>query len=317
MLHGYSHRKKYIYNGMWLLNKPDFIVAGQAKTGTTWLYSALKSAPGFKLPPVKELSFFNEAGRHFLLKPQNKHLLDEFTGSGHAVNEQAIEKTKQNMLSRRTENTQHAFGAGHYFWGLYYRYMPRSVSPAGFWLYSHLFAQQKNVVTGDISPLYFTLPAPVIELMAQHLPQVKIVIILRNPVEREWSNIRMNYFAGPQPRPFDIHTYLQKHNYQTDYRRNLNNWLQYFGNRLTCLFYDDLKNNPQQFFDLFVQAVKPGAGSIPVSTPAVGRGVDVPMPAHIRQALIEKNLPQYQYLAQKFGQRSYPAQWLAEALAGK
>ena len=39
--------------------KPDFVVMGAARSGTTWLYHRLKRHPGIFVPPIKEIHYFD------------------------------------------------------------------------------------------------------------------------------------------------------------------------------------------------------------------------------------------------------------------
>lgn len=43
-----------------MLKRPDFVVAGFARCGTTWLYEVLRLHPKVFLPPRKEINFFNQ-----------------------------------------------------------------------------------------------------------------------------------------------------------------------------------------------------------------------------------------------------------------
>src|SRR6185295_12624998 len=41
---------------------PDFLCIGAQKAGTGWLYEQLRSHPGFWMPPMKELHYFDRRG---------------------------------------------------------------------------------------------------------------------------------------------------------------------------------------------------------------------------------------------------------------
>jgi len=43
--------------------QPDFLCVGAQKGGTSWLYQQLESHPGFWMPPVKELHYFDKLSR--------------------------------------------------------------------------------------------------------------------------------------------------------------------------------------------------------------------------------------------------------------
>src|SRR5947209_1078015 len=51
-----------------ILNKPDFLLVGPAKTGTAWLFIQLKLVEGVDVARTKELSFFEEVYFNQLLR---------------------------------------------------------------------------------------------------------------------------------------------------------------------------------------------------------------------------------------------------------
>jgi hypothetical protein len=53
--------------------------------------------------------------------------------------------------------------------------------------YFNLFERNKNSITGEITPSYFYAPE-VPERIAKHCPNVKLLVLLRNPVDAMWSS---------------------------------------------------------------------------------------------------------------------------------
>jgi hypothetical protein len=66
--------------------------------------------------------------------------------------------------------------------------------------YAALFRYKGKLLSGDISPQYCVLSEDVIRQLAGALPDVKIVLLVRDPVARAWSSISMAYEQGK----FDI-----------------------------------------------------------------------------------------------------------------
>ena len=56
------------------------------------------------------------------------------------------------------------------------------------WYETH-FSDHK--VSGEITPAYSTLSKDCVRLVGNYLPLAKIIFIVRNPVDRIWSQIRM------------------------------------------------------------------------------------------------------------------------------
>jgi hypothetical protein len=106
--------------------RPDFVIPGFARCGTTWLYETLRRHPGIYLPERKELDFFSES------------------------------------------------------WG------------KGYPFYANYFVDaQDHQLTGDISPVYAEHPQ-VPERIAATAPEARIVIIVRNQVDR----LRSSYWQS-------------------------------------------------------------------------------------------------------------------------
>lgn len=296
------------------LNRPHFLVVGPAKTGTTWLYEQLKLINGFEMPPTKEINFFSELNFLHIINPRSRKALEEFEMAGYEISVDAIATAKGRFINRRQINRQYAAEQMRPLWGWYYRYFPRNMGGISSYLYSLLFATRNNGTTGDISPLYFGIGEQVIKEIAKWFPELKIVLIIREPVDRAWSNIRMNYYSTQAMPDFSIDSYLAKHNLGSDYKRAITNWERYFKpNQIMYLFYDDLVDNPTGFLQQFLDFVKPGAKATHVIEETIGKGVNKQMDSVLMEQLLKKNWPQYQFLAQKFGPDSYPAQWLKEA----
>jgi hypothetical protein len=62
--------------------------------------------------------------------------------------------------------------------------------------YASLFACKGDRLSGDITPPYCNLREETIERVAKRFPQTKIVLLLRDPVDRAWSRICMAHEAG-------------------------------------------------------------------------------------------------------------------------
>ena len=118
--------------------------------------------------------------------------------------------------------------------------------------YSQLFAPKAALLSGDISPSYGALNDEVIEQVVNYFPNLKVIFLARDPVERAWSHLCMQVRLGLISR-FDA----------TDAEeviRNLRNpgvlarsypseivarWKRYVHPELfRVYFFDDLRENP-------------------------------------------------------------------------
>src|SRR5204862_5410398 len=68
--------------------------------------------------------------------------------------------------------------------------------------YAQLFAPKGSRLSGDISPTYSMLNDEVIERIVHYLPDVKVIFLARDPVERAWSQLSMGV-RREMIQPFD------------------------------------------------------------------------------------------------------------------
>jgi hypothetical protein len=161
--------------------KPDFIGIGPEKTGTSLLYMLLNENIQISMPPCKEIRYWNEGN----LIPL--HNLRAFLTSPHWHYRNLREILKKNLsLSIRNFVYLRKNPTSNLLWSLRYCIGKRSST----W-YSSLFPREGKV-SGDISPLYYHIPEIRIRECSKHNPDMKIIIFIRNPIDRVWSKARMN-----------------------------------------------------------------------------------------------------------------------------
>jgi hypothetical protein len=62
--------------------------------------------------------------------------------------------------------------------------------------YGRLFEHKGSLVSGDISPAYSTLTDEVIQRVVNSFPNLKVLFLARDPVERAWSQLSMGIRLG-------------------------------------------------------------------------------------------------------------------------
>lgn len=159
---------------------PDFICIGAAKTGTSWLYDILKSHPLIWLPPIKEISYFTShyvVGSKEYFRPRRLEQLNEarrywsdpdggpiwrplWDREGRIGAEAAIEHLAKDELT--DDWYQEIFGF-----------------------------RDPDQVAGDISPDYALLPRAGVRHLVSLNPHIRIIVLLRDPVERLISHAAM------------------------------------------------------------------------------------------------------------------------------
>jgi sulfotransferase family protein len=136
---------------------PDFLVIGAQRAGTTWLHRVLRQHPSLWLPPVKELHYFDRLEtKRTILDPKERRRVG----------------LKQ-LLSLDP-------------WLVSYWLRMRSDE----W-YARLFrgAKAEGLVAGEITPAYATLDETVLRRIKRLNDNIKLIFVMRDPVERAWSAV--------------------------------------------------------------------------------------------------------------------------------
>jgi hypothetical protein len=301
-----------------MFSKPDFLVVGPKKTGTTWLYNQFRKTAGIRVTPFKEVSFFYDADVNRLLNAfKDEENIRKFLGNS-AAPEEVIAKVRQNQKKRvatfkakMKRNFRETWKRRFRAWAIFFYIIPRRFNWLSIYLYTLLFKKEKGEVAGDVSPEYFALSPEGIAQVKKYFPNIKIIFIIRDPTERDWSQIRMNHFKNPNSPPFIIEEYLLHRNWDGDYQLAINNWGQQFTQeQILYVFYDELESNPEGFMAKILRFLNPEAKIKQLVTERVGEGVSKGIEPHAQSLLFYRNLKQYEFMAEKFGKDSYPAKWL-------
>lgn len=137
---------------------------GATKAGTTWLYKFLAQHPDCHLRNVKELHFFDG--------------LENGTAQARVARMQRI-IDRADAAAVRTEDAKALIA------------VLNSADEAHYLAYLQDGAGEQRVVA-DITPAYGLLPVERLRKMAALLPDVKFIYLMRDPVARLWSHVRMS-----------------------------------------------------------------------------------------------------------------------------
>lgn len=153
------------------------ICVGAAKAGTSWLHRQLTEHPECHFRAIKELHYFNaiDAGRisNELAKHRDiqAEMLDRLARAGRRPNdEQAARLTDRadwlDVLETKREDVR-----------AYLRYLETGAGQAK--------------VVGEMTPAYALLSEGQLGRIARMAPDVRILYLMREPVDRLWSHVRM------------------------------------------------------------------------------------------------------------------------------
>ncbi|MEL6944162.1 MAG: sulfotransferase, partial [Bacteroidota bacterium] len=135
-------------------------------------------------------------------------------------------------------------------------------------LYFALFntEEAKGKLLGEKSPNYFHMPEKAIRFVKTILPESKLIVILRDPTERAWSQARMSTSdfnkreLGKKDLLKLVLQVASRGNFErTNYAKVLQKWLRHFKKeQLLLYYYNDLQNDPQQFLNQVCDDLKVG-----------------------------------------------------------
>ena len=127
--------------------------------------------------------------------------------------------------------------------------------------YARLFEPKGALLSGDISPNYSTLDGKLIRQIVRYFPALKVILLVRDPVERVWSHLSMEVHCQ-QIAPFDA-TDISEVNRNLLRRGMLlrsypsvivARWKRYVPpDQFRIFFFDDLQNNPTELRRSIVQ----------------------------------------------------------------
>jgi hypothetical protein len=295
------------------LSRPNFIGIGAHKAGTTWLYQALKEHQEIWLPPVKELHFFDRS-TSYLNCPNTlatSSPLKRFLGSRNWERPRMIRELR--ALSKRMQ--QGDLSDFWWWWRWIFGYYKDD------W-YKNLFADiGDSKICGEITPAYAVLELEDIAKIHKINPLAKLIYMIRNPIERDWSAIRFDASSGYLKLDLssedDIISALQSSAIITrgNYEQTIERYLQFFdSSQILVGFYDAISHNPAglmnviaTFLDIspFEAAQIDNQTRINMSPPLI-------MPDRVRQYLTERYSPMLTRLGSSLG--SYTLTWQNPAL---
>jgi hypothetical protein len=147
------------------MGQPHFLCIGAQKAGTSWLYAMLAQNPGVFLPPVKEIHFFD-----FVHVPEDRWWIRQMFG-----------KTAARLQRAHPE-------LRGYFDGL--AALPRRSDAWYRAVFDH--PQAAGRVGGEITPAYSVLPEAGVRHVRAVNPAMRLIFVIRDPVDRALSQLRMN-----------------------------------------------------------------------------------------------------------------------------
>lgn len=271
-----------------------FVGIGVAKAGTTWLSEYFKLHPEICISPVKEIHYFDE----------------KFFNSEQKIKEKRVRNLKKIIQTLSLEiNYSQLFELKQLLFLIeiytnstaYHKYFN--------WL------NKNGTICGEITPKYALLPEKGFIEMKRLLNNPKIILMLRNPIDRYWSQIRFHEKFIPNINFEEYYlSSFNKYNIIThsNYQNILPTLFKVFdGSNVHIVFYEHLfnenlkENTIKSICDfLEVNFIRPKINK------RINSSVSVKLTDKLRLFGIEKLKLSYEYIIENFN--DVPSNWIED-----
>ena len=185
-------------------------------------------------------------------------------------------------------------------------------NPAHLRWYWYQYRQAGDRLAGDITPLYSTLSAERIAVIKQHNSDIKLIYILRNPIDRAWSGLRKSvwYQKGESYLQDKDADWIMQHVMRPEvllrgnYPQAIANWESVFAaDQLLYLFFDDVQQNADESLDRlyeFLRLARPAGVVAQIGSKNVNAAPEKPMPDYVKRALRDHYAAQIETVADRF-----------------
>ncbi len=250
---------------------PDFLIAGPPRTGSTWLFTNLYYHPDILLPKQKETYFFNTL-------------------------------TLENPRASSFDSLQSYLGA---FRNPPYVHIAKLVGcwqRTGHWYRPMLF--------GDATASNSTIEPSVIRDLLILNPELKVIIVLRDPLDRAWSHAKKDILErhGRSPEEVDLTDFDRffRASGQMQYNRYatiIDNWSsQLQSKHLLAIEFKAIKENPAHVLEQVIEFLDCRHRVLPTTRQQASQPVnatgDAAMPDSVQHQLAER----YADIVEEFGQ---------------
>jgi hypothetical protein len=218
------------------LRYPDFIGIGAQKAGTTWLHKMLLQHQDVWLPPVKELHYFN--------------MLHLNGGQRSVSPPAAFEQRLANTTLRSVKRALKSQLAMPEQLKLIYSLSLIGIHEMTDEWYGRIFqAAPEESICGEITPEYAILPDEGIEHIFRLQPRTKIIFILRDPIDRGWSQLKMMQKRATIADAQNSERTLKKRDFfaRADYMNTIERFRKHVKEEdFLVLYFDDIAERPQE-----------------------------------------------------------------------
>jgi hypothetical protein len=288
--------------------RPEFLGIGAARSGTTWLGQVLGNHPDVWIPRRKELHYWTRGARYlspgYMSPDEPLRRLFGRGGEAPRFRRELVRAAGRGLIHRDWQQLR---------WDC--RYFLGHCSDD--W-YETLFADRDERLTGEITPAYALLDDADVAHLAARYPDLRILYVMRDPVERAWSTICYHHsrrqISLDRMSEAEVIAYLAQPGLRqrSSYLEVVRRWTHHFGaERLFLAFYDEIGEAPQAILARLESFL--GIAPFRPAQEVLGRRVNQSggrrLPESVRRALVGQYRDEVSGLADMYG--GYPARWLA------
>lgn len=188
--------------------------------------------------------------------------------------------------------------------------------------YANYFYGTTEKVRGEITPAYSILPVDRIRFIQEQMPNVRLVLLLRNPIDRAWSHALMALVRKKKRKYNEVsdvefidHFRNRESVERGDYAMIIKNWLRVFrDDQLFVGIFDDIAQRPRVLLSSIFKHLEVASDvnwEIFPYNEIIHEGYNIPLPSKYRPILAEIYVPRLRELVDIV---PLPAStWLAEA----
>jgi len=198
--------------------KTLMLCIGAQKAGTTWLAGNLRKHPQVTVTPLKEMHFLDRIGRP-------TRLFNRMTSKapGDARWRRSMNRNIRGLLKLHT--------VGHRMANI--RLLALSQRMSSIPAYIRLLRRLPGDVACDLTPGYAVVDRTVIRELYALAPETKIIFMMRDPIDRYWSAVRMEIIKQTGVIPPDMTLgdsmrFVTMEDERNMYIRTIENWTSVF-----------------------------------------------------------------------------------------
>lgn len=203
----------------------------------------------------------------------------------------------------------------------YFKNNDRFYSPMSHYT-RHFENLDANKLKGEITPDYAIMGSDRVRFMSKLMPQLKLILLVRNPIQRAWSHAKMDLVkrAGQTIEQLSDDTVWAHFRGQGaisrgSYSTILDKYYRFFPKEQVFVgFYEDISAEPEKLFKQLLHFLGLPSDQLDLSqyplSDRVGSGIEKAIPEKYHQQLLQLYAPEIKRFAEKYEPRA--SSWLQE-----